>query len=292
MNYSHKNLIQFDACQNELGEGLMWNQKRESLFWVDIKMGRLYEKAMVEHDSNYWELELPATALFGTSEGEVIMLTKQGLFNFDFTSGQSKKLGRFKLPTGMRTNDGNPQNDGRYWFGSMENTPTGCNGSIYSVGSSLDYRLEVEGIGIPNTFAYSEDKNVMYLSDSFRKTIFAFDLSEGTLKEHILFGQEDLTPDGGAVDLNGNLWVSLWDGYAVKCYSRNGVELYSIELPIPRPTNCCFGGREMKTLFISSAREGLDEAILDAYPSSGAVFSVELNVPGQPAPILDDFPTC
>ena len=57
-----------------------------------------------------------------------------------------------------------------------------------------------------------------------------------------------------------------------------------MELPVSRPTSCAFGGKEMKTLFITSASVGLSEVRRQQEPLAGAVFAVEVAIRGAEIP--------
>lgn len=283
----------FDTTRCELGEGLLWHKGRESIFWVDISQQRILEKKIscTSISARSWQLDTQATALTISASciSNIWILTRNGLEIFNICTGNCRKLGSFNLPEHMRTNDGNPGPQGRYWFGSMNKEPEGLTGSIYSVGIHGDYRLERSDIGIPNTFACSQPSNSIYISDSFIKRTFQFDTASGEFTPFLDLSSGNCTPDGGALDTNGNLWVALWDGFAVKCFSPEGDELASIALPVPRPTNCCFGGKDLSTLFITSAREGLDNDMLEKHPLSGSVFSIKLEAHGVPQPSFGDI---
>jgi sugar lactone lactonase YvrE len=286
------NLQVFDTTKCKLGEGLLWHEIRQSVFWVDIGRQQIFEKKELNTGlpAHSWQLDTPATALTADAycASNIWILTRNGLEIFDMATANRRKLGNFSLPKHIRTNDGNPGPQKRYWFGSMNKEPESLTGSIYSVGIEGDYRREWGDIGIPNTFSCSQSSNSIYISDSFIKRTFQFDMESRKLTPFLDFSSGVSTPDGGALDTNGNLWVALWDGFAVKCFSPEGDELASIALPVPRPTNCCFGGTDLDTLFITSARAGLDDDMLEKYPLSGSVFSIKLEASGAPQPNFGD----
>jgi sugar lactone lactonase YvrE len=90
--------------------------------------------------------------------------------------------------------------------------------------------------------------------------------------------------DGMTSDTQGNLWIAIWGGAQVTKWNPNtGKLLEQIHMPVPQPSSCVFGGKNMNELFITSARKGLDVAVLNQYPLSGGVFRVETNVEGLPA---------
>ncbi|MBV9048989.1 MAG: SMP-30/gluconolactonase/LRE family protein, partial [Solirubrobacterales bacterium] len=108
----------------------------------------------------------------------------------------------------------------------------------------------------------------------------------GTISDHRTLVELDRgrgTPDGLTVDEEGGVWVALWDGGAVNRYASDGSLLETVELPVQRPTSCAFGGPELTTLFVTSAREGLDDRALADQPAAGRVLAITgLGVRGRP----------
>ena len=56
-------------------------------------------------------------------------------------------------------------------------------------------------------------------------------------------------PVDTAVDSKGNVWSAHWDGWKISCYRPDGKINKIIEMPVPRPTSCIFGGENM--IFVS-----------------------------------------
>lgn len=126
----------------------------------------------------------------------------------------------------------------------------------------------------------------MYFTDSHSssKTIwsYSFDGSTGELSNRKVFFQPAYGhPDGLAVDANGDLWVALWDGWAVvQVSAQTGEVLQTIEMPVARPTCPCFGGRDFDELFVTSAASDDDG---EPVPGGlvGAVFRIRVGVQGS-----------
>ncbi len=114
----------------------------------------------------------------------------------------------------------------------------------------------------PNGVVLSPDESTLYLADTMGSNVLAFDVAaDGTLSNEREFVQVE-GPDGMAIDVWGNLYVT----------TRGGVEVFAVDgtswglLPVPqRPANCAFGGADGKTLYVTS-RTGL--------------YKVRLEVPG------------
>lgn len=105
----------------------------------------------------------------------------------------------------------------------------------------------------PNGVALSPDERRLYVSDYAGDQVWVFDVaSDGSLSEARTFVRA-VSPDGMAVDLDGNLFVASENGIAV--FAPDG-KLWGV-IAVPRvPANCAFGGADGRTLYIT-AREGL-----------------------------------
>ncbi|RTZ61129.1 MAG: hypothetical protein DSZ32_02475 [Gammaproteobacteria bacterium] len=279
----------FSYTSDELGEGAIWHAGRQSLFWLDIPKHRLYEKrfdsAGVKPDAA-WDLPEMASALAVDEGGndQLWMITDRSFGCFSLTSGAYQPAIQLGLPANLRANDGSVAPDGTFWFGTMEREPTGLHGSVYRITRQGKLSLQLSGIGIPNTFCWSGAQPTLYLSDSYRQKILAYECENGHIDQSSASLFRDLTgssvtPDGGAIDENGNLWNCLWDGHCVAGYTAGGDLIENIALPTPRPTSCCFGGPDLAHLFITSAEGGRKQHAGEQL-LPGAVFRVELPFAG------------
>lgn len=285
-----------------LGEGPLWHPDRQSLFWLDILNQRLYEKSFPSENKQMdhtWELPEMASALATDKydTNRIWMVTDRSFGYFSLESYSYKALIKLNLSPGFRANDGGISPDGEFWFGTMERSPSGLNGDIYSISPQGELTKHLQHIGIPNTFCWSDSGSRFYLSDSYEQKMYIFSSENNELNgEGSLFldiSETESTPDGGAFDQEGNLWNSQWDGSRVACYNAAGILTNLVDLPIPRPTSCCFGGPDYCHLFITSASEGLTQEDMVKSPYSGSVFVVELDVAGQTIPPFDmDIQKC
>ena len=129
----------------------------------------------------------------------------------------------------------------------------------------------------------------MYLSDSGTGRIDAFDFEGATgeiggRRTIVQVTEPGVAPDGLTVDERGDIWVAMWDGGALRCYSPEGSLRATVPISVDRPTSCAFGGPARATLFITTARHGLDETALRRQPDAGRVFRAEnLGVSGAPS---------
>jgi len=93
---------------------------------------------------------------------------------------------------------------------------------------------------------------------------------------------EGANPDGAVVDSEGCLWNAHWDAGRVARYRPDGSFDRAIDLPAPRTTCPCLGGPELKTLFVTTGFGWMPPEKAAANPLSGAIFAVEVEVPGLP----------
>jgi sugar lactone lactonase YvrE len=142
------------------------------------------------------------------------------------------------------------------------------------------------GFGVSNGIAWSPDDRWMYFVDSRARVIYRyrFDLASGHAGERETFA--DLTaqpgnPAGLTVDVEGFVWSAIWDGWAVMRFDPKGRLDRTVRLPVPRPTNCAFGGRRLSTLFITTGRARLSRERLNEAPLSGSIFALACDVRGQ-----------
>ena len=133
-----------------------------------------------------------------------------------------------------------------------------------------------DNLGIPNTFVWSPDNKNFYFTDTLDGNImkYDYDVETGNLSNKNFFAKFDRGfPDGSTIDTDGCLWNCRWGGSCVVRYTPSGEVDQVIELPVENITNCVFGGKDLKTLFITSAKNpGKNQHELD-----GSLFSINLN---------------
>ena len=166
--------------------------------------------------------------------------------------------------TDVRMNDGACDPQGRFWAGTMAYDESPGAGTLYRLELDGSCTTVLTGLTIANGIGWSPDGSTMYLNDSGTGCleVFRFEMSTGAITNRrtlVRSDQPGVVPDGLTVDEEGGIWVALWGGGAVNRYAPDGSLLASLELPVERPTSCAFGGPDRATLFITTAREGLDD---------------------------------
>jgi L-arabinonolactonase len=186
---------------------------------------------------------------------------------------------------GSRFNDGKVDRKGRFWAGTM--THTDAVSALYRMDGDLSVHTMETGLTISNGIGWTPDNAVMYLVDSLRYVIYAYDFEGGGISNRRAFVQlsEDYgIPDGLTVDREGCVWCAIYGGARVTRFDPQGVILTEINLPVSQPTSCAFGGEDYSKLYVTSAREGLSEEALQSEPRAGDLFVVKTDTQGLPEP--------
>lgn len=279
-----------------LGEGTCWSPSTQSLWWVDILERRLYRFRPADGARKQWQFEdeISAVAERASNPGLVVTMRRgYALFDPDTPGAVPQYLHRPETePPGNRFNDGKCDRSGRFWGGTMDFACEAPTGALYCYRASGQCVRHAMGFSVTNGPTWSRDERTMYFNDTVNGRIHAFDFdsASGALsnrREWLRFARGDGLPDGMTTDAAGRLWLAHWGGACVSCHDPvSAAELGRIALPTDHITNCAFGGPDLRTLYITSARSGLSTERLAAQPLAGGVFAVELSEPGVPASLF------
>ena len=284
--------VAWSATPGLLSEGPRWHEERQELLWVDIlgkqiHRGTLAADGSLEHVITI-SLDRHVGAVAPALEGGYVVAAGPG-FTFVDEDGSVRELAQ---PEGgrsdVRMNDGACDPQGRFWAGTMAYDESPGAGALYRLELDGGCTTVLTGLTIANGIGWSPDGGTMYLNDSGTGCLdtFRFDGATGAVSNRrtlVRGDQPGVAPDGLTVDAEGGIWVAWWGGGTVNRYAPDGSLLASVQLPVERPTSCAFGGPERATLFITTAREGLDDAALAEQPDCGRVFAISgLGVRGLP----------
>jgi len=285
--------------RDKIGEGGFWCPDEQVVYWLDVPMpSRIhrFDPATGKHDT--WPMPEMVTAMAKRADGTLLVASENGLNTFDPRKASYVHLGAIEphLP-GNRTNDGAPDAKGRFWIGTMQNNlgPNGEGipirgpvGSLWKIEPGKPPVAALEEIGITNGVAWSPDATKLYVVDSLVDQIYAcdFDLDTGDVgPRHIFSDIKDLgTPDGNAMDAEGYLWSARWDGHCVARISPDGSVDCIVPMPASLVTSCAFGGPDLDTLYVTTARLGIDEETARRYPQQGGLFVFKPGVRGLKRP--------
>ncbi len=283
-------------AQAELGEGPVWIEREDALYWVNIKGNAIHRLQWSTSAKKSWKTKNKIGTLLPVLKGGFIGAFDNGihLVTLDEASeNASTQLiidPEVKYPNN-RFNDGKIGPDGAFWTGSMDDIETNATGSLYRISEQGNCTVKDSGYIVTNGPTFSLDGKTLYHTDTFAGEIYAFDMdASGEISNKRLFitiPKEDGYPDGMCVDNDGCLWVCHWGGWRLTRFSPQGQEIGRIAMPVSNVTSCVFGGDDFKTLFITTAKAGLSEEELSKQPSAGGLFAVSLDVAGPQTQYFD-----
>jgi D-xylonolactonase len=267
-----------------LGEGPVWVEREQALYWVDIKGYKIF-RLNADGERNEWSTPMRIGSLAPRAAGGFIGGTDQGIALIDLEAGRFEIIANPEEQLSHnRFNDGKVDRNGRFWAGTMDDLEKDATGTLYRVDPNLRCTAIDTGYRITNGPAFSPDGRLMYHTDTARQVTYVFDLdSEGNATNRrvfLQFGPGDGNPDGVTVDAEGYLWIAFWGGSCVRRFSPAGERVATIRLPISQSSSCAFGGPALDRLYITSASTGLDESALKMQPNAGGLFMVTPGVQG------------
>ena len=278
-------------CADRLGEGPVWSVAEQALYWVDVPRPSLLHRWVP--DTGAFESRTMPEMVLAVSvrqSGGLLVASARALNHFDWVTGAWKRLVEPEpdLPAN-RINDAGTDRAGRFWFGTLQNNfaddnsdvPITCDtGSLYRYDPGGQLTRHATNLGAPNTVAWSPDNRTLYYADTVSGCIYAseFDLVTGTIGNRRLLARnpEFGAPDGSAIDSEGCLWNCRLGAGCVIRYRPDGSIDRILPVPTRMVTSCAFGGPDLGTLYITTARFYLSEQELAAQPKAGGLFHTRL----------------
>ena len=278
-----------DVC----GEGAVWHAAENAVYWVDINRFLIHRFQVADASVRSWIFDVPVTALSLTDRDDVLLVVLgSGVILWEpATDKRHDPLFKYDAWPAVRLNDARSDPRGSLWVGSMRNN-IAADGSAIEFGGTdgVLLRLDADGktsvwrkdIGISNTMAWSPDRRRFYTGDSIANVIWAYDYDQATgaisNERPFLQGFARGLPDGSAMDAEGFLWNCRYYGNCVVRVAPDGKIDRVVEMPVKNITTCCFGGADLKTLFVTtaSAHAPLGDRL------AGSLFAIRTEVKGQP----------
>jgi xylono-1,5-lactonase len=270
----------------KLGEGPFWSAAEEALWFVDIKGRKIHRFHEPTGATQSWDTPPDPSFILPTRDGGYVVGLRAGLHRFD------PKRGTFELlcvvepnASHNRLNDGYVDADGYLWFGSMDDNETEPTGALYQLTKNGCVQRDAPYV-ITNGPCVCNHNRTLYHTDTLKKEIYAFvKTRDGELSGKRLFAAmapEDGYPDGPLADSTGTLWTGLYGGWGVNRYAPDGRLLGKLKLPCANITKIAFGGRDLRTLYITTAWKGMTPEQRAAQPLAGGLFRVRVEVAGLP----------
>ncbi len=284
-----------------LGECPLWSMTEQKLYWVDIPGRGIHRFDPASGKDESWPMPAEPGCIALTANGCLIVALRDGFYRFNPANAQLNKIADAPYdPTQFRFNDGRCDAAGRFWVGTLHEPRTAEAAEMYCLEKSkvrLGWGVAAGlGVKVSNGLAFSPDNKTVFQSDTSNHVIyqFPFDLASGTVGARREFARAADTrpapnyggrPDGAAIDSEGCYWSAQIDGGRVLRYSPQGEVVAIVYLPVKRVTMVAFGGPDLRTIYMTTARDGLSEADQLRYPQAGGVFACEVGVTGVAEPL-------
>jgi sugar lactone lactonase YvrE len=295
--------LAFDA-RVALAECPLWSVAEQKLYWVDIAGCTINRFDPATGENTAWPTPCEPGCIALAASGGLVAALRDGFYRFYPADASLKRIADAPYdPREMRFNDGRCDAAGRFWAGAMYEPRTAERASVYCLergkvrtgwGPEKNF-----GVKVSNGMAFTLDNRNVFQSDTPNHVIyqFDFDVSTGTIgKRHEFARKPDNRteasysgrPDGAAIDSAGNYWSAQYEGRCVLRYSTNGAITGVIHVPARRVTMVAFGGRDLRTMYITTAREGATPEELAADIHAGGIFACDMEIAGWPEPLYID----
>lgn len=275
--------------QAQLGESPSWDDEKKVVYWIDSTNGNLYIYNPMENKHKSIDIAEHIGCVVPKNKNEVIMATETGIYSYHLESKVKKLISSPKIHSENVFNDGKCDPKGRFWVGTVNRVDAHkFSGELMCLDLDGNIEKKIHSIGCSNGITWSPDYTIMYYIDTltYEITAFDYDLDSGEISNRrvvVKIPDRYKLPDGMSGDVEGLLWVAHWGANRICRWNPYTGELVeSIHLPAPQITSCVFGGEKLTELYVTSAREGLSKRELEAYPYSGGLFRINLDVQGLP----------
>ena len=298
---------------NDLGESPFWHPTEARLYWIDIPARLLMRMDPLSRQIDSWAMAEEPGCIAPAHGGGLVVALRSGMYRAPVWGGALSLIVAAPYDTNtMRFNDGKADPLGRFWSGTIHEPRDAKVAQLWSLdcrGPAPLLHSKAGEATTGNGLAWSPDARTLYWSDTPGHTIRAWDWDavSNTLSRPRVFaswpgkpanwqpglpanGGYGGRPDGAAVDTEGNYWVAMFEGGRVLQLSPGGELLSEWPLPALCPTMPCFGGADLKTLYVTTARLNRPPAELAVLPDSGCVFAMQVRVPGLPVNLFDAGP--
>ena len=279
-----------------LGESPLWSPDEGVLYYCDIAGRALHRYRPADGSDQCWTFESEPACCALAEGGGLLLARRDGLWHFDPASGVSRRLAPPPYdPAVERFNDGRCDARGRWWIGTLYEPRQPPLAALYCFERGGLRRVQGD-VTVSNGLAFSPAGDTLYWADTTSHTVFALpcDGASGQLGVRRVLrrferraadqplGEYGGRPDGAAVDAGGAYWVAMYEGARLLRLAPDGQILSELRLPVQCPTMPCFGGADLRTLYITTARLHRPPDELAHQPAAGCVLAVRVDVPGLP----------
>jgi sugar lactone lactonase YvrE len=277
-------------AQCELAEGPVWDAARGLLRWVDILPGRVHELDPATGAHRWFDAGDPVGTVGLTRSGGLVLALADRFALSEHDGQHLRSLGEFTVDRSVvRFNDGKPDPWGNFCAGTCAWRPDGPPCGLYRLRPDGAVGEIVGDVGLSNGLDWSDDRTAFYFADSASGgvDVFETDPETGTLGARRRFVTVGGVPDGLTLDAEGGLWLAVWGSAELRRYTPGGVLDTVVTLPVSQVTSAAFGGADLSTLYITTARENFTPADLAGQPHAGDIFACTPGVTGREPYLFD-----
>jgi L-arabinonolactonase len=273
--------------EDVLGEVPLWDARNATLTWIDLLKPALHRHDPERHRTDSWTPPEKLGSYALCKNGELLIAGRGGIALWRPESGSFDRVATPEADrAGNILNDGRCDSSGRFLVASMDKMLSGPHGRLWRI--DPDQRmilLQDTEIWLPNALCWSPDGRTLYFGDSHTKLIFAYDydVDTGTPTNRRLFADTAALlgiPDGASVDAEGFVWIARFEAGCINRFAPDGTLDQTVMLPVSRPTHVTFGGADLRTLYVTTARFRLKQEEQRAQPMAGALLSIETDAAG------------
>lgn len=274
----------------QLGECPTWSSEEQVLYWVDINAPSLNRFDPATGANRVWPMPQSIGSFALRPHGGFVAALRDGIWLLDSEARLGRRVAEAPYdPSSHRFNDGRCGPQGLFWVGSMNERRDARSAHLYRLDAGGELTAMFGDIMISNGLAWSPDQRTMYHADTVQRAVceWDFDAATGTLSNRRMLAQfihEDERPDGAAVDSEGCYWSAFYGGGRIVRLAPDGIKVAEYAVPAVCPTMCAFGGPDLKTLYVTSARQRREADELARWPQSGGIFAMRVDVAGLPEP--------
>lgn len=282
--------LHVSASQCVLGEGPLWSG--DKLYWCDITPMRLHSCKADGSDAKAVQFDIRISALGRLQDDKLLIASEKALFAYDPASGARKHVIDLEAANpATRSNDGRADRQGGFWIGTMGLAGRPGEGAFYRYYKG-ELRLLIPNAHVPNAQCFSPDGKLAYLADTPSGRIMRWHLDAqgwpvGAPEVHIDFNERGWRPDGAIIDAQGGLWCAFYGAGLVARFDPDGHQTDRVEIPATQTTCPAFGGDDLRTIFVTSARQNLSAEALAKQPMAGDIFAFRIAIPGLAEPLVD-----
>lgn len=284
-----------DAPAALLGESPFWHPGERALWWCDIPGRALHRLHPASGAHRQWDLPAEPGCIAPRAGGGLLVAMRDGLFAFDPATGARTLVAAPPYDPGrQRFNDGKADAAGRLWIGTIDDKRE-PDAALFCLADGR-FERRADGVAASNGLAWSPDGRTMYWADTKEHRVLALDVdpADGSVSNRRVFASFAKKPadgslagyggrpDGAAVDAEGAYWVAMFEGQRLLRIAPDGRVLQEVPLPVRCATMPCFGGDDLRTLYVTTAREKRPAEELAAQPWAGRVLAARVGVAGLP----------